>query len=297
MSRDVFGNQALVVTPMQVDGSIDEAGLRQMLDYVVENGAQGVLILGSTGEFFSLTYEERRRVIDISAEQVAGRVPLGVGTADTSSSLVAEMAAYAAGKGADYILVPPPYYAPVSMNTSEGVFQFFRNIATASRAMVMMYDGGSGIEIPIDVIRRLAKETDTVRAIKINLASPLKVSAIKDAGMSAFCGTDALMMLMMRYGANGYTMGVGNLQPKETTRVYENCSKGDWKAAQADFYRQLLPMINVTLGSLPQYIACFKMVLHWKGIIKSPAVRNPLVPLDEVRAAELKDVAKLVGLI
>jgi len=294
--REIFGNQALVVTPMQVDGTLDEKGLRQILDYVIDGGAHGVLILGSTGEFFSLSPAERREVIRIAAEHVRGRVALGVGTADTGSQLAGELAAYAEQAGADYVLVPPPYYAPLSMNTAEGIFQFFREIAVSTKATIMVYDGGSGIEVPLEVLRRLARETANVRAVKVNLAGPLKVTAIQEAGMTAFCGTDALTMLMMRYGADGFTLGVGNLQPAETTRLYDRCRAGDWDGAREIFYGTLLPLINVTLASLPQFIACFKMVLYWKGLIASPTVRRPLVPLDDVRTAELEAVARRVGL-
>jgi 4-hydroxy-tetrahydrodipicolinate synthase len=297
MMREIFGNQALVVTPMTDDGAIDEASLRRMLDFVVGGGAHGVLVLGSTGEFFSLGREERERVIRIAAEQVSGRCALGVGTADTGSGLAAELARFAERQGADYVLIPPPYYAPLSMNTERGIYAFFREIAEAAPIRIMLYDGGSGIEIPIDVIRRLREETPNVCAIKVNVVKPAKVRAIQAAGLTAFCGMDAVTMPMMRYGADGFTLGVGNLLPSETSRLYDQCKAGNWDGAAATYYGSLLPVINATLAFLPEYVASFKLLLHWMGIIDSPAVRAPLVPLDEVRQAEIRASAKRVGLL
>ena len=297
MTREIFGNQALLVTPMTDDGAVDERSLRRMLDFVIDGGAHGVLVLGSTGEFFTLSRDERERVIRIAAEQVAGRCALGVGTADTGSQLATELARFAAEQGADYVLIPPPYYAPLSMNTERGLYTFFREIAEGAQIPIMLYDGGSGIEIPIDVIRRLHQEAPNVCAIKVNVVKPAKVQAIQDAGLTAFCGMDALTMPMMRYGADGFTLGVGNLQPRETTKLYEHCKVGEWDDAASVFYGTLLPTINATLAFLPEYVASFKLLLHGMGIIDSPTVRAPLVALDDVRRAELQGAAQRVGLL
>jgi 4-hydroxy-tetrahydrodipicolinate synthase len=268
-----------------------------MIDYVIEGGVHGILLLGSTGEFFSLTLKERGEVMRAAADQARGRVTLGFGTADTGSALVAQTTAEAAALGADYVLVTPPYYSPLAMNTEEGMLQFFKAIGAASSVPVMLYDGGSGIEIPTAVIRRISREAPSVRAIKLNVANPAKVTAVKEAGLLAFCGTDALTMLMLSYGIDGFTLGIANLLPRETTTLYDRFSEGEKQAARDVYYSSLLPFINVTLASLPQYIACFKMVLYWKGLIQSPAVRPPLVPLDETRSTELKAVAQRVGLL
>src|SRR5580658_3771493 len=121
MAKDIFGNQALLVTPMMPDGALDIKSLRGMIDYVIEGGVHGILLLGSTGEFFSLTAKERGEIMRAAADQTRGRVTLGFGTADTGSALVAEATADAAALGADYVLVTPPYYSPLTMNTEEGL--------------------------------------------------------------------------------------------------------------------------------------------------------------------------------
>ncbi len=297
MSSKIFGNQALVVTPMTDDGAIDERSLRNMLDFVVGNGAHGVIVLGSTGEFFSLTGEERKRVIKITAEQVDGRCAMGVGAADTGSGLAFDVAKVADQAGADYVLIPPPYYAPLSMNTDRGLIRFFSEIADGLSTEVMLYDGGSGIEISLDVIRQLHETSPNISSVKVNVVKPAKIAGIQDAGLRAFCGMDAVTMPMMRYGADGFTLGVGNLQPRATTRLYDQCVAKDWDGASHTFYADLLPLINATLAFLPEYVASFKWLLHQMDVIASSAVRAPLVPIDEVRQAEVRAAALASGLL
>lgn len=297
VSKKILGNQALVVTPMKEDGSIDIPSLKRMLEFVVAGGAHGVLVLGSTGEFFSLTADERRQVVEATIEQVDGRCPVGVGTADTGSGLAAEAVSMAADRGADYVLVPPPYYAPLSMNTEAGIYRFFREISEASPIPIMLYDGGSGIEISVDTMRKLRAECMNISLIKLNAIKPAKIRAIQEAGLVAFCGIDAATMPMLRYGANGFTLGVGNLLPRETSDLYDLCVANQWGEAADLYYRKILPLINATLAYLPEYIASFKILLHEMGIIDSPTVRAPLVQLDDVRKAEIRGAARFVGLL
>lgn len=298
MTKELFGNQALLVTPMLEDGSIDYDGLRNVIDYVIDGGAHGVLVMGSTGENFTMSAEERKEVMKVSAEHVAGRVTLSFGTGDSGSALAASHTAYAQEVGADFVLVPPPYYSPVAVNTGEGVYRHFKMIADAApKTTIMLYDGGSGLEVPLDTMRRLYADTPNVRSVKLNLPNPLKIKSIQDVGMTAFCGTDRMTMLMLGYGSDGHTIGIGSIMPKETSMIYDLWKAGEHEKARDVYYDRMLPFINVTLAWTPTYIAAFKLILHWKGIIKSPTVRTPVMPLDPVREAELKAVAKRLSLI
>jgi 4-hydroxy-tetrahydrodipicolinate synthase len=297
MQKEIFGNHPLLVTPMLNDGSLDEASYRALIDFVIENGVHGVLPLGTTGEFFSLTENERREVIRITVEQVAGRIPVGTVAAGTSSREVAETAAYAEEVGADYVLTPPPFYAPLSVNTGEGIYRFFREVAEATKIGIMIYDWGSGIEVPLEVMRRLYNETDNVRYVKLNTFAPWKVAPIQEIGLKAFCGTDLTTMLMLGYGVDGFTIAGATIMPRETTDLYEKFKAGNEGEARKIFYDRLLPLLNVALAALPQYIPCFKMLLHWQGIISSPEVRPPLVEPDKIRVEEIRAVAQQLGLI
>lgn len=297
MTKDILGNQVLLVTPMTEDGRIDEPSLRRLIDFLIARQPHGLLILGSTGELFSLTSQEQDRVMKIAAEQVAGRVALGFGAASTSIGIASQTAEKAEELGGDYLLIPPPFYAPHAFGTEQGTYAFFRDIAKASGLDIMLYDGGSGIEISLDNMARLAADTKTVRHVKVNVAKPAKIPLIQKLGMKAFVGNDIVTMPMMRYGADGFTLAVGNLLSQESTDFFADCKKGDWAAAEETYYKTMLPMINATLGVVPEFIAAFKLILHWMGVIDTPFVRAPLLPLDSTRQAELRAVARRCGLI
>ena len=286
------GSHPLIVTPMAEDGSVDEESLRNLIEFTLNEGAQGLITLGSTGEFFSLTNDERRHVIRVVTSQVRGRVPVGVGAADTGPAMAADMGEYSRSVGADYLLIPPPYYAPVMMNTDEGVFEFFSIIAARTSIPIMVYDGGSGLEVPLNTLRRLAQETNTIRSVKLNMFAPTKIRPLQEAGYDVFGGTELTTFLNLRHGANGFTIATAGVMPRESSDLHAASERGDWNAARKLFYDQLLPIMTIIVSAMPQYIASCKHLLHAKGVIKTVNVRNPLRPLDPIKIEELAESAK-----
>lgn len=293
----IFGNQALIVTPMLESGAIDESGLKNVIDYTIEGGADGIIILGSTGEFFSLTEAERRHVMSLAATAVNGRVPYAFGAAGTGAKAVIDDVRVAADLGADYVLTPPPFYSPGTFLTPEGMFSFYAEVAAATSMSVMMYDGGSAIEIPLDVMERIGRQFPHARMVKVNVQKPKKVKLLNDVGLVPFCGIDTLSLPMLRYGAAGYTLASGAILPGEASRVFSLFNSGEHLEASKLFCESLLPIVNSTLGLYSEFVASCKLLLHWKGLISSPTVRPPLVSIDDVRAEELRTVAKLSGFI
>lgn len=297
MQAQIYGNQALLITPMKEDGSVDEKSLRNLIDFVISGDPHGILVMGSTGEFFSLTPEEQERIIKITAEHVDKRTILGFGAANTSSKMVARVAEQAERCGADYLLVPPPYYAPSTFGTETGVYSFFREIASSTGVEIMLYDGGSGIEISLSNLGKLAADTKNIKHVKVNVAKPAKIVDVQRLGLQAFCGLDPITMPMMRYGADGFTLGVGSLIPRESSTFFDDCKSDNWSSANSIYYEKMMPLINATLGYYPEFIAAFKLILHWMGIIETPTVRAPLVQIGDVRQKELRDVAVHCGLL
>lgn len=292
------GFHCLLVTPMKANGEIDEPGLRRLVNFQIENGVHGILALGSTGECFTMTDAERVRVMEVVADQVAGRVPVSFGAAATSADLVVEMCHHAEAVGAASVMVPPPYYTPLMYNTVEGIYQHYATIAAKTEVPIMIYDGGSGIEVPMDVLRRLAKTTDHIKYLKVTVPSVAKVEAVsRELGhvMSPFCGNDGLTMLELAAGAKGMTIGIGNVLPKETADLYNLYAKGEVEGARGLFYTKICPLMSVALASTAEFIQCFKQALVWMGIIESAHVRQPLQPMSAARMAELRSVLRIIG--
>ena len=98
------------VTPLNADGTIDEKGAEALYEHLIQGGVDGILILGSIGEFFAFSVEQKKRLISLAVEKVARRVPVIVGTADTVAGNVVSLSEYALREGADAVIVVPPYY-------------------------------------------------------------------------------------------------------------------------------------------------------------------------------------------
>jgi len=290
----------VMVTPFTTRGNLDKASSANLVEFLIENGTHGIIAMGSTGEFFSLTPEERKRLMEIVIEAAKGRVPVSFCCGHSGTDIAIDLVQYASKLGAAAILIPPPYYAPSFFATSKGLFAHFKAVAESVEIPIMLYDGGGGIEIPLDLMAKLATECRNVRYVKITTPSPTKVSEIKSFlsdKLVPFCGNDALTLLMLAYGAQGMILGVGNVLPRETSKVYEYFTGNRINEARELFYRKVLPMISIALSSSPEFIQCFKQSLTWQGVIASPTVRRPLQPLDERRKQELKAVLEIIGVL
>ena len=294
----IYGNQCLMVTPFDAEGKLDETSLRRLVDHLIGRGVHGIIATGSTGEFFTLDRNERYRLMDIVCEQARGRVPVTFGCGDTSTARVLDLIGRAERAGATAVLVQPAFYNPGFFNNGQVMLDYFRRLGDASGLPLMLYDGGGGMEIPFDVMRRLVMSTERVKYIKVTVPSPGKVKLIvQELGerVEPFCGNDGLPLLMLASGARGFSLGIGNALPGETSRFYQTYIEGNKEEARRIYYTRLLPTINVALGSTSEFIQCFKQILVWQGVIASPAVRQPLLPLDADRLAELKAVYEMIG--
>lgn len=129
--KDVMkGLYVPLVTPFHADESIDFDGYKKVIDYVIENGMDGILVGGTTGEYHMMSLEERKELIQKGCEFAGGRVPVIAGTGMNTAKATIELTNYAADCGAKWALVLPPYY---HQTTEEGVFEFFQEVAEGSK--------------------------------------------------------------------------------------------------------------------------------------------------------------------
>lgn len=297
----IAGHLCLSVTPFASDGSLDLPSLRALTEHLLAGQVDGVIVLGSTGEFFSLTGEERRAVVATVLEVCAGEVPVvaGVGAAGTDEAVRHAVDAVEAGAAA--VMVPPAYYTPAFFASGAAIEEHLLAVAEAAApAAVMLYDGGGGIEIPLDVIARVAAAGESPTLVKLTIPSPGKVTAIREAtggSVAVFCGNDALTLYELALGVEGVAIGVGNLVPGAVSNVVRGYRSDELEAARERFYRQVLPVASIALCSTPQFVQVFKLGLARMGVIASDAVRGPLLPLDAIRAREAIAAFELAGLL
>ena len=203
------GNLGLLVTPFDNNQELDHKSLRNLIQYAIDDGVEGIIPLGTTGEFFSLTAEEKRQVIDITVGQVRGRLPVCVGVGYSGTRISTQLAEYAAQRGASAVLVPPPYYYPLA---SQSMYLHFSTIAQSIGIDVMLYDGGGGVEIPSALIDQLNREFSNVRHVKVSALRSKKVCELRVTlgnRMNIFCGDEVMLMPALQDGAVGMATASG----------------------------------------------------------------------------------------
>jgi len=296
MNSKLYGNQVLMVTPFKSDYDLDESGMRNLVDFFIENGAHGIIALGTTGEFFSLTTEEKQKIIDIVTDQAKDRIPVTFGCAESGSELSANLAKYAESKGAAAILLPPPYYFPFHEKDLES---HFLHVAKNISIPVIAYDGGGGREISTDMLLDLNKKAPNIKYVKVTTRKPHKIKQIlkQNPDMGLFCGDEPMTLMELNDGACGMTLGAGNVQPKETSQLYDYWAKGEHDKAREIFYTRIMPQVGIVNIEINKYIPSFKEILTWMKLIDSPIVRPPLTALCDTRREEVKAVMKFLNII
>ncbi|MEN2470600.1 dihydrodipicolinate synthase family protein [Burkholderia theae] len=293
----LHGNQVLVVTPFKPDYQLDEASLSSLIDHLVAQDVAGIIVLGTTGEFFSLTDSEKRRVIDVAAERIGDRSALIVGVAHSGSEIAADMAVYAREKGAAAVLAPPPYY---HQPTAEGMIAHFSRIAQRGAIDMMVYDGGGGTEIPVEVVEAVLNVSPHMRYVKLTTPKVTKVRQYHshfDGRISVFAGEDLLIMPELIEGADGLTTAAGNLRASVLNRIFALVQAGEIDQAQALHDRHIAPQALVTGSIRNEFIQCFKVALNRMGIIAHDTVRPPLHVLPRSRIDNLVAMLKVQGLL
>jgi 4-hydroxy-tetrahydrodipicolinate synthase len=299
MNEKLKGNHCLIVTPFNSSGDIDEASTRKLIDFLISQGVHGILGLGTTGEFFLLSSSEREQFMRIVVEHVNKRVPVGFCCGHSGTEPAIKLSQFAEKLGADYVMITPPYYF---VTTRDGIKEHFKAIAQSIHIPVMIYDGGGNIEIPLDLMSEIIRASNNITSIKISIPSPIKVKQLYEIfreKVVVLGGMDALTLLMLSNGAQGLTLGVANVLPKEISFIYNayQAGKNDIPEANKLFHEKVLPLVNIALGVRTEYIQCFKYALVKLGIIKTDTARRPFLPLDKVRQAMLETVLHDTGIV
>ncbi|CAG7843797.1 4-hydroxy-tetrahydrodipicolinate synthase [Pseudoclavibacter triregionum] len=287
-----FG-QVLValVTPMTVDGEVDWDGVERHMDDVISNGADGIVVTGTTGETSTLTDAEKLKLVEVGKSVSAGRAKIITGGPSNETAHAIQLAKQSAAAGADGIMAVTPYY---NKPTQAGVLTHFRMIADATDLPMILYDipGRSGIPIRYETILRLAKHPNilAVKDAKGDLAEVSRV--MNQTDMLYFAGDDANALPEMAIGASGLIGVTANLAPGPYRTMVDAVNRGDLAAA-TEQHRLLEPLVRATMTHVPGTVST-KYLLHGLGRIGSPRVRLPLVGPEEWEAALIEDEVALV---
>ena len=283
-----------MVTPFGDDGSVDLDATARVATHLVDNGHDGIVVSGTTGEAPTTSTEEDgqilRAVIDAVGDRA--RVVAGVGTNNTAHSV--ELAEQAFKIGADGVLVVTPYY---NKPTQEGIAAHFEAVAKASELPVMLYDipGRTGVTIAEDTYKRVA-ENDRIVAVKDAVGDLYRGVRIMDAtGLALYSGDDAMNLGWLSHGGCGVVSVVGHVAGNEYAAMVRAVEAGDLGEALA-LYRKLVPVVDAVMNRAPGAMMA-KAGLQLLGVLENRNVRLPLVPAGDDLVAHLRTELVNAGLL
>ena len=277
MATNIFrGLGIALITPFTPDGEVDSNSLKRLVEYQLQNGADFLCILATTGETPCLSAEEKAEIKRLVVEVNNGRVPILMGCGGNNTRAVVQELKSADWSGIDGVLSVCPYYNKPSQ---EGLYQHFKAIAEASPLPVVLYNvpGRAGINLQAQTTLRLARDCENIIAIKEASGSLEQVDEIinnKPARFDVISGDDALTFSMVASGAAGVISVIGNALPKEFSRMIRLELNGEYEPARKIHHRfqQLYSLLFVDGNP-----AGVKALLHEMGFIDN-VLRLPLVP-------------------
>src|SRR5438094_4226826 len=277
-----------IPTPLTKDGKIDTDATRRLVDFHIEAGIDGLLPLGTSGEFALLQREERKTLVDTVVDQADDRVPVVAGVSDPSIANVLQLASDAKEAGADAVIATPPYYFTT---TDEGHYHHFKTISETIDLPLLIYNIPEWTHsfVTPETVQRLADEKLVV-GMKyteynfLNLIRFLKASRIK---ISIFAGSDAMAYSNLEFGGAGAIIASANVAPKVASKIFDDYKKGDVSGAR-ESQEKLLPIIEA-LG-VGKYPAALKEAMNLIGMPVGPLKE----PLQSLTIAEKRIVAGLL---
>lgn len=284
--RNLFG-QVLVamVTPMTPDGEVDWLATEKHVDFIVSNGADGLVVTGTTGETSTLTDSEKLKLVEV-AKSVAGnraKIITGGGSNETAHAIQLYKASERAG--ADGVMIVTPYY---NKPTQAGVLTHFRLIADATDLPVILYDipGRTGVAISYDTFHRAAKHPNivAVKDAKGDLAQASRL--LNETDLLYFSGDDSNALPHLSIGATGLIGVTANIAPNAYRELVDATNRNDFQQALI-VHNYLEPLQRAVMSHVPGTVAA-KYVLHGLGQIGSPRVRLPLVGPEDAEAASIE---------
>ncbi|HER24578.1 MAG TPA: 4-hydroxy-tetrahydrodipicolinate synthase [Candidatus Atribacteria bacterium] len=276
-----------MVTPLDREENIDKKAIGRVVNYLIEGGVHGLFPLGSTGEWYGLSINQKKEIIETVMEANHGRVPVYVGTGATTTKETIQLTKLATDIGVDVLSIITPVF--ISPNEQE-LFNHYQAIARSTDLPIILYNnpGRTGINLSVDLVVKLSK-IDNIIGIKDSsgdMAQGAEYIRRTNNDFSVLAGRDTLIYGFLAYGGKGAIAATANIVPKIVVKIYEEYQKGNYQEAlKAQF--QLAPLrMAFSLGSFPVVV---KEGLNLLGIEVGSTLK-PVQPLTEEAREKLKEV-------
>jgi len=282
-----------IVTPFK-NGKVDEGKLRELIEFQIANGTDGIVPCGTTGESPTLSHEEHDRVIEITVDAVKKRVPVIAGTGSNSTAEALRLTKHAHEVGADGALIVCPYY---NRPTQEGLYQHYKFIAENVSIPIIVYNipGRTGVNLLPDTLARLAKIPNIVGTKEASGSLKQMHDVIQLCGpdFAVLSGDDFFTYPLLCLGGHGIISVVSNVAPADMSALVDAFAAGNLKKAK-DMHFKMVPLIDslfIETNPVP-----VKAALAMMGKIDYE-VRLPLAKMSEGNYEKLKKVMMTYGLI
>ena len=294
MRRTFQGSLVAMVTPFR-DGRVDEPKLRELVEFHVAHGTDGLVPCGTTGESPTLTHEEHKRVVEIVIQQARGRIPVVAGTGSNSTAEAIELTLHAAKAGAAGALLVTPYY---NKPTQQGLYEHFRAIAQAVPDLpLIVYNiqGRTAVNVETETLARLAQIPNIVGVKEASGSLDQMTAVILACGpdFTVVSGDDSLTLPLMAVGGKGVISVLANLLPKEVAELTHAALDGDWKRAR-ELHWKLFPICRamfVETNPIP-----VKEAMAMLGMIRAEW-RLPMCPMSDANRDRLRKVLVHAGVL
>ena len=287
------GSFTALVTPFK-NGSLDEKAFRDIVEWQIAEGTNGLVPVGTTGESPTLSHDEHKQVVEWCIDQVDGRVPVIAGSGSNSTAEAIELSRHAENAGADAVLIVTPYY---NKPTQEGLYQHYKAINDAIGIPIIIYNipGRSIVDMSVETMARLfeLKNVAGVKDATANMARVSQQRAAMGTDFNQLSGEDITALGFMVHGGHGCISVTSNVAPRLCAEFQAACLKGDFATA-LKLQDKLAPLhINLFVETSPAPIK-YAMSLIGKC---ANTVRLPMVPASEKAQVAVRQAMVHAGLI
>jgi 4-hydroxy-tetrahydrodipicolinate synthase len=287
------GSFTALVTPFQ-NGAVDEKAFRALVVWQIDEGTNGLVPVGTTGESPTLSHDEHKQVVEWCIAEARGRVPVIAGAGSNSTREAIDLAQHAEKAGADAVLVVTPYY---NKPTQEGLYQHFKAINDAIGIPIILYNipARSVIDISVDTMKRLyeLRNIAGVKDATANLARVSQQRAALGPEFNQLSGEDATALGFMAHGGHGCISVTSNVAPRLCAEFQSACLRGDYAAALT-LQDKLMPLHqSLFIETSPSPV---KYALSVLGKCDD-TVRLPMVALSDKSKAAVRDAMVHAGLV
>lgn len=289
------GAATALITPFHEDGSVNYEKLEELVDRQIEDGIDGLVICGTTGEAATLTHEEHVECIRVAAARAAKRVPVIAGTGSNCTDTAIFLSTEAQKAGADAVLLVSPYY---NKATQRGMYEHFADTAHAIDIPVILYNiqGRTGCNIEPATIAKLAEDVENIVAVKEasgNISQVAKIARLCGSDFAIYSGNDDQVVPLLSLGGKGVISVASHLIPGEMSRMVKSFMEGNTKESM-ELQLKYLPLIDALFCEVNPIPV--KEAMNLLGFAAGP-FRKPMTPMEDAHREQLIREMKAVGIM